>query len=361
MSKLIKILKPSLDDVFDPPVIRGVIDVDSLDSLKIDPSYQRERLSVQSRKEISNAVEIGLKLPDIEIGMRGDHFDMPNNNELFLLDPCYIIDGYQRTETLKEHRERYPSSIIRLGGLIHVNTTREFERDRFQALNLFRQKVSPSVLLRNTKEENDVIATFYGLTMNQQNFPLFHKVCWQQSMTQGHVTTAMSFTQTALSLHSHLGYVMRTSVKDIPAAALRLKGYTGLPLLRANLTTFWEMMDSCFDVRNVSRRDPNTHLKSTFLQVIARVISDHHDFWVKPDEKRLVIPDHIRRKLHRFPITDPEIVRLSSASGKATETLYYQIVTYINSGKRINRLTNRHGSITPPPLSTEEDDEAANA
>ena len=356
----VRILKPSLDDCFDPPVIRGVIDPCCLGDLKIDPSYQRERLSVSSRKEISKAVELGLKLPDIEVGMRGDTFEMPSNDELFLLGPCYIIDGYQRTETLKEHQERYPTGVFRLGAMVHVNTTREFERDRFQALNLFRQRVSPSVLLRNTKEENDAIATLYGLTMSQQSFPLYHKVCWQQNMNQGHVTTAALFAQVVLFLHSHIGFVARTGVKEIPEAALRLKGFIGLPLLRANLTTFWELMDHCFGVRDVARRDPATHLRSQFLRVLARVFSDHTDFWAQPDEKRLVIPDHIKRKLARFPITDPEIVRLAGGSGKSGETLYYQLVTYINSGKRTKRLTNRHGSIMPPRLEDDdEDDDAA--
>lgn len=355
----IRILKPSLDDCFDPPVIRGVIDPECFGSLKIDPSYQRERLSVSSRKEISKAIDLGLKLPDIEIGMRGDHFEMPSNDELFLLGACYIIDGYQRTETLKEHRERYPTGLFRLGAMIHVNTTREFERDRFQALNLFRQRVSPSVLLRNTKEENDAIATLYGLTMSQQSFPLYHKVCWQQNMTQGHVITAMVFAQVALTLHTHIGHVARAGVKEIPQAALRLKGFIGLPLLRANLTMFWELMDSCFGVRDVARRDPATHLRTNFLTVLARVISDHKDFWAGADEKRLAIPDHLKRKLSRFPMTDPEIVRLAGGSGKATETLYYQMVTYINSGKRTKRLTNRHGTIMPA-IYEDDDEEAAN-
>src|SRR4030095_9362029 len=161
--KFVRILKPSIDDQIDPHVIRGVLDPKSLSCLKVDQSYQRERLGPNARKELTRALETGRKLPDIELGMRGARFGMPSSTVLELLDPTYVIDGYQRIETVKEHLERLPDDLIRLGAIVHVSTTQQYERERFQALNLFRAKVAPSVLLRNCKEENHLMAQLYGL------------------------------------------------------------------------------------------------------------------------------------------------------------------------------------------------------
>ena len=356
-SRTIRLLKPSIDDAYDPPVLRGVLDPASLACLRVDHTYQREKLTASARREITRAIETGAKLPDIELGMRGDTFTMTDNSALFLVDPVYIIDGYQRVSSLQEHHERFPEDRVRLGTVVHLNTDLKFERDRFQALNLFRQRVSPSVLLRNVKEENDAIATLYGLSMTNPDFALHHKVCWQQTMSAAHLITGLTLAQVTLILHQHLGHLRRESVREIPEASLRLRQFTGLPLLRNNVATFWEMLDHCFGVRDLARRDPATHLRISFLRVLSRVLSDHTDFWAHPDEKRLLIPDHIRRKLRSLPIHDPEIVRLAGASGKAADTLYFQMVRHINSGKRTKRLTHRHGEMAPLGVFNGADDE----
>ena len=52
-------------------ILRGVIDVGSLKTLRFD-DYQREALPLSSLAKLTNALKAGESLPDIEIGMRGD-------------------------------------------------------------------------------------------------------------------------------------------------------------------------------------------------------------------------------------------------------------------------------------------------
>src|SRR3954469_4750644 len=91
----IRILKPSLDDFGKQTVLRGIIDNDSLSGLLTD-YYQRELLPDSNRRDIIEALEKEVQLPDIELGMRGQTFTMPTPILVTLEDPTYIIDGLQR-------------------------------------------------------------------------------------------------------------------------------------------------------------------------------------------------------------------------------------------------------------------------
>lgn len=350
--KFIKILLPSLDEQADPPVLRGIIDLGSLKCLQVDTSYQRERLTPSARKEIVKALESGKKLPDIELGMRGDKFQMPDSDTVFLVDPTFIIDGYQRVETVKEHIERFPDDNIRLGASVHLNTTQESERERFQDCNMNRNRIAPSLMLRNHKEKHALIAQLYGLSKSNTRELMYGRVCWSQNMSRGELLSGLTFAQCAMILHVHLGPFTRTNVREITDTSDRLERIVGLPLFRANVTTLWQSMDDIWGIRKVLHRDASPYLKSGFLKVFSRFISDHRDFWTDPDEKRLIFPPEIKRRLSRFPMNDPEIVRLSSASGRAGETLYFQFVQHINHNKRQRRLRNRHGTVVPTMMTT---------
>lgn len=369
----VRILLPSLDNEGDRVVMRGVVDLCSLEHLKVDNSYQRERMTPTSRAEIIKALEANDQLPDIEIGMRGDNFHMPNNNVAELIDPCFIVDGYQRRESVREHLERYPQDRVRLGCVVRFNTNAAYERKRFHALNLFRNKVSPSLILRNCKEENQMIATLYGLSTSARDSVIYGRVGWQQNMTRGELITALVFTQVALQLHQHVGAGMaKVSVRDIPAMCDKLVHIIGLPLVRANVTAYWQLIDQCFGIRAIQYSRSAVYLRSAFLRTLARLLSDHEDFWAgdpkRAQVQRLQVPYELRNKLRRFPIADPEIIRLASAAGKAAETLYFQLLTHLNSGKRTKRLRHRAGTILPPMMTVieggeidDDDDESENA
>lgn len=357
--KEIKILLPSLDEVVDPPVLRGIVSLESLNCLQVDTSYQRERLTPNARREIVKALEQGKQLPDIELGMRGDKFQMPNNELVILLNPVFIIDGYQRSETVKEHIERFPDDKVRLGCSVRFNTTQASERERFQDCNMNRNRIAPSLMLRNHKENHPLIAQLYGLSKSNTREVMYGRVCWSQNMSRGELLTGLTFAQVAMILHVHLGPFTRTNVREITDTSDRLERVVGLPLFRGNVQTFWQSIDDIWGIRKVLHRDASPYLKSSFLKVFARLLSDHRDFWADPDEKRLLIPTDLKNKLRRFPMNDPEIVRLSGASGRAGETLYFHFVQYLNSGKRSKRLKNRHGMSMPPVGSYDDEDQQA--
>jgi len=350
--KFIKILLPSFDPIADPPVLRGIISLESLKCLQVDTSYQRERLTPTARKAIISALENGKKLPDIELGMRGEKWDMPNNDEALLLDPTFIIDGYQRSSSVTEHMERFPNDSVRLGVSVHFNTTQAFERERFQECNMNRNRIAPSLILRNHKEKHALIAQLYGLSKANVRELMYGRVCWSQHQSRGELLSGLTFAQCAMILHVHLGPFTRTNVRDITDTSDRLERVVGLPLFRANIMTLWQAIDDMWGIRTVSQRDGAPYLKSTFLKVFTRFLSDHRDFWTDPDEKKFVFPSELKRRLGRFPMNDPEIIRLASAGGRAGETLYFQFVQFLNHNKRHRRLKNRHGTIVPSMMTT---------
>jgi hypothetical protein len=320
-------------------VLRGVIHPDSLRELQIDPHYQREFLSPATRRSIIQALNRRERLPDLELGMRGQNWGFVTNNEhpsevIELLDPVYLIDGQQRRGSILEYLARFPEEPVRQGVAIHFATTMEWERERFQALNLNQTRVSSSLLLRNLRSTNQALATLYGLTNNQRDFPLYDRVTWGQSPARSHLLTAHQVLQATCYFHSHIVAGRHSGVSHMAASAERQANVIGLAVYRANITTFWETLDQVWGVRTLSRKGA-AWLKTGFLQAFCSVLSEHRNFW---ESKTLQIPYDIREKLKKFPIDDPEIVRLAAATGASIQTLEFQLINHINSGRTLHRL-----------------------
>jgi hypothetical protein len=339
----IRILHPSIDDYQSTVIIRGVIHNDSLNNLKTD-FYQRELLPSTSRKNIRDAIEKGARLPDVVLGMRGDNFAM-DKQVLLLTDPVFIIDGQQRIRTVWELFCSSQKSI-RLGAMIHINTHPDWERDLFQKLNQYQVKVSSNILLRNTKEDHPLIATMYGLTKSDRQFVLYDRVCWQQNQTRTELLSATTLLYIIMRLQSHLAAGRGTGINNIVPQSDTLVKRIGLPAVRSNIKTFFELIDTCWGIRRIHIKGGAPYMRRTFLETLSQIFSDHTDFWKGEKEQRLEIPYTLRNKLSKFPINDPEILRLCSATGAARLTLYMHIVNHINSGKRTQRLTSRKPSIT---------------
>lgn len=360
----IKILRPSLDDLDEnkTTILRGVLSNDSLDDLRCD-FYQREKLPESSRRDIMLGYDTGTQLPDVELAMRGDHFDVEGDDNnlqaVKLLDPVFIVDGRQRIETLKDHLKSNPTSRARLGAIVHFNTTPNWERSRFHILNSSRVKVSPNLLLRNIKDDYPGIATIYGLTTSQPKFPLYRRVTWKQTAGQSDLISAHGLSRVTLRLHSHL-VAGKQSMSAMGMATMfqRLVDRIGLPLLRQNMTTFWEFMDETWSVSKISgRNSASTVLRTGFLVVLSDILCQHVEFWAQPDEFRLQIPYTLKTKFAKFAVHDPEVVRLSGAAGKAQEALYFIIISHLNSGKRTKRLVPRNVRAIVPPRFEHDDDE----
>lgn len=347
----VRILKPSIDDFGDTAVIRGVIDDVSLPALRTD-YYQRELLPSVSRGNILNALESGEKLPDVVLGMRGETFEL-EGDDLLLVDPVYIIDGQQRCRTAQQFVSADPTRIVRQGAVIHVNTNVAWEKVLFQKLNQYQAKVSPNILLRNNKDDHPLIATMYGLTCSDKTFVLYDRVQWSQGARRDTLMSAVTMLHVISTLHAHIGsgknYGMQYAVPNSDALVKKI----GLPILRANVKAFFNLIDECWGLRRIAIKGGSAYTRRAFMEMMAQMISDHPDFW--KDDRRLEIDRPLRRKLALFPVGDPEIVRLASASGMARHTLYSLMINHMNSGKRTKRLLSRNNSVVI--TSIDEDDE----
>jgi hypothetical protein len=339
MTEAIKILTWSLDELDGKIILRGVIAPESLTHLQVD-SYQREVAPLSSQKSILEALTLGEALPDIELGMRGQLTKDGKNGEILLLDPTYIIDGLQRVSTAV-HFLGSGNKTARIGATVHFGTTREWERERFRILNMQRAKVSPNVLLRNRREDSRAVLSLYGLTQTTKDFVLHNRVSWGQRMNRGELISALTFLKVAGILHSHKAAGRSNSIDEIVPALDRTIEIVGLQNVRDNIKVFFDLVDECWGVRRVQYREGAVHMRGQFLFVLARLISDHTDFWHQPDEKKLFVEAQLKRKIAQFPINDPHVSNLASSSGKSREMLYMLLRDHINRGKTTKRLRSR--------------------
>lgn len=342
----IRIERPSLDD--DPngeTILRGRISVDSLSRLRY-AAYQREFLPNATNRNIRRAVENGVQLPDITLGMRGDRFAVDSNGVLHLLDPVYVIDGKQRVGTILEHLARYPADQVRLGAVVYFNTKQETEQARFHALGAHQTRISTNIIARNLRDTVPVVATIYGLTATQRDFPLFGRVCWDQQMKKGHLITAVAYIQVALMLHGHLAPTRGAiNANDIQAICANLARIVDLQRIRENVVTFWEAVESAWGLRDLEVKAGVSYVKHAFLRVLVRVLSDHTNFW---DGDRLVITPEVRKKLRQFKTHDPAVQVLAGSGGRhSMDNLRHVIIDHLNHRQK-NKLIPR--AVAPAPV-----------
>ena len=312
-------------------ILRGVISPESLDALKVGP-YQREILPTAGINQLIRAFDTG-SVPDVELGMRGGNV-LEKDNAFYLQDDTYIIDGLQRITAAKQYVKG--TKVPRLGATVHFNTTEDWERNRFRILNTLRVKLSPNVLIRNMKDEFQVVDMVMNLCKDK-SFVLNDKVCWNQRMVRGELVTAMTFFRTFGYLHSRFGATKVSRFGELIPNLEEMYAKMGRGILRDNLKAFWTLMDECFKVKYVTFKEGNCFLRSGFLYVFATVLSDHANFW---KDSRLVVDRHFRKKIAMFPIDDPEVIRLASAAsgGTSSDILYQLMVKHINRGKRTQTL-----------------------
>jgi hypothetical protein len=334
-SQSIKVVSYALDELPNGEIVlRGVIDPDSLAQLCV-AKYQREILSPKKVDQLVDAMSSG-SVPDIVLGMRGEQF-FERNGALYLQDAVFIIDGLQRRTAAMKLMQLDPGSRPHLGATIHFNTTEVIEREMFEKLNLGQTKLSSNVHLRNLAEKNPAIAALLKVT-DDKGFALSGAISWDQNMTRGKLMTATTFTKTAAMLHSHAGPGRSSQVLDVANGLSKIMENVGRPAFVDNVKAFYAVLDQCFGVRRVTFVQGATFLKANFLTQLARVLSDHTNFW---QGDRLVVEASLVKKIAAFPVDDPEIMRLAAGSGTTGDILYWQLVKHINSGKRTRRLVSR--------------------
>ena len=344
----------ALDEIGNGDIIlRGVVLSDTLRLLKTD-AYQREAMPLTSLQDIMSALENGEALPDIELGMRGQNFKEVAPGRFVLRDDVYIVDGQQRTNAAIHHIATHPDANVHLGATVHFSTTESWERDRFHTLNTQGIKVSPNVILRNRADTSTSMRLLYDLCTKTTSFTLHGRVCWKQRMVKGELVTALTLAKTVGLLHGHKAPSRRNKIDELVPALDKAVDLVGIMNMRDNIRTFFSLLDECWGVRHVQYREGASYLRGNFLNVLARILSDHYDFWQDEEERKLFVEASLRRKLAQFPVTqDPNIVNLASSGGKSREILYVLLRDHLNRGKRAKRLRSRNGDL----ISVDEEDE----
>ena len=348
----IHLSKAALDEIASKDgqriVLRGVVDAGSLGDLLVD-DYQREPLPLSRLTRMWQALRQGESLPDLELGMRGEDFDW-SGDDYWLKDPVYIIDGQQRRNAALHLLSVMPDVSIRVGAMIHFNTDREWERDRFKILNLDRSRVSANVLLRNMRHQSTAILTLYGLSYNQPDFACYQRVCWSQNKGRADLITARSLASIAGTLHAHRSPAFRMGLAELVPALDRQANEVRLERWRNNVVTFFDVVDDCFGVRNVQLPMLATHLRAGFLVNLAGVFSDHGAFWADNDNTLVVNPDW-RRRLSTFPINDPGMQPFITgaasgyAGGARGSGIYTVVRDHLNKGRSTGRLVLRDDTL----------------
>jgi hypothetical protein len=328
---VITLINAGLDERNGEVIAHGWIDIGSINLLRVD-NYQREVLhEKRSSSSMQRALANGTRLPDIMLGMRGEHIKFPKgSSECLLLDPVYIVDGLQRVFAIKHYLERHPDEVktVRIGAEVRFGTTRDSEKELFNTLNTQRTPVSPNVLLRNYREENTAILVLYNISTVNKNSALYQRVCWNQRVARGELISATNLARVAKSLHA--ANVGSGKISHLAAQLEVFAGKVSLYAFRENVTEFFEVIDACFGIRTIEVTQKATQLHGNFLIALSNVFASHEDFWNK---NRLFLTAPMKRRLAQFPINDPEIMRLAGAGNSATPLLVQYLIEHFNHGK----------------------------
>lgn len=357
---VIRLQNASLDDKEGVIVAHGWLDIEAIEGLRVG-DYQREVIEFgrnmgrgnpnknNGRKSpILKGLEQGARLPDIILGMRGQHFTSRGSN-FMLEDDCYIVDGLQRVSAMKAYAATNPElkQTLRIGAEVRFNTTRDLERDLFTALNTQRKAMSPNVLLRNARTEFTSVLTLYGLSKSEPKFALYGKVCWNQQMSRSEIVTAFNVIKAANALHSYflpgLGRLTGQAL-NYPPRLEQIVKKVRLPTFRDNMITFFDAIDEVWGIRGIKYTDMSPQIRATFMNTLGQLMADHENFW---DGNKLVIDAAAKSKLRQFPITDPTIVRLAGAGTTAGILLYNYLRDHMNKSKRVNQLVPRRRTAVP--------------
>lgn len=318
-------------------VVAGRIDPASLRFLRVDEEYQRP---LADRPDIYEAITQGVLVPPIDLGVRGAHFDEVEKDKVWeIRDPTYIIDGWQRVGTALRVVANDPDFVPRIFGTFHFGTDQNWEMHRFSQLNKNTRKVSPALHLKNMREKNEAVLTLYGLSNSTKDFPLFKRVQWGQNRHSTDLIPALQLAYVAWRLHAHHSAARGRGVDTIAESLLVAARAVGLQQFRENVVTFWEVLDSCWSIRTIQYWRIAPHIKSTFTSSLAKMLSDHTDFW---QGNRLHVDADNRRKIGSFALDDPTVAAFAGSGGTAGLHLYTLLVQHMNKSRRTGRLRSRY-------------------
>ena len=329
-----------LPPVHERVVIRGELEPETLLSLQYD-WYQRGTVAPKKIKELMEGIEKSSEnFPDLTIGMRGQQHDI-TNSEVILHDPTYIIDGLQRWTACIMLMEK--GILPYMGCKVFLGSDIDFELRMFRDLNSKRTSMSASVLLRNEKEYSRVAGTLWGLARDPK-FAMCGRVAWDQQVDKtlnGQLLRGVTLLDVLFMLHGHVPTVVFTRgpvVKRLYALEKYIDAI-GLQQARENLTTFFDIVDEAWGIRGNQIRYNVTFLTNGWLQTLAKLFSDHREFW---RDAELSVSAPLMRDLKRIRWTDQNLEMMARGNATAHEHLKSAFLDVINKGKSTGRLVDRY-------------------
>lgn len=344
----IKLVRAALDESPSGDILlRGVLEPESFTAIKV-AKYQRETLSLKQLGSLIKGFRDGGKIPDVVLGMRGGNY-LERDGGFYLQEDTYVIDGLQRISAAIHCMRTGVQANPSLGAIVYFNTTEEIEKELFTILNTRKTKLSPNVLVRNLRGNNQAVAMLFDLC-DDRDFVLYDRVSWQQNMRRQELLTSLTMIKALCALHSSFSVSAATSGWEQSCLSLEntMLARIGRKVMVGNTKDFFGMIDKIWGLTSVVYKQGATHLKTGFLMAVARMIAEHSNFWDK--DRRLVVPSDVVSKLKTFPLGDQHVKALAvGTSPISTKVLSGLLVDHINSGKRTHRLVKCKEAEAAPP------------
>ncbi len=126
------------------------------------------------------------------------------------------------------------------------------------------------------------------------------------------------------ALHAHKGGgVKSTKVYELLIGLDSLIERIGEDALRGNVIRFFDAIDRCWTIRNLSGgREARPHLKPAFMMTIAQLLSSYADFWDGMERNDFYFPDKFIKKLRAFKLAS----YLSAAARGIPKAALYEIL-----------------------------------
>lgn len=315
------VLNGALEDDTDTGeiILRGTVDQNTLRFIQIE-WYQREQgFSQRHISEIMAGLFVNGRVADITLGMRGHHVQTKDNN-FVLQDKVYCIDGGQRLRAIAMAQRERPSLKLSIGAKIYFGTTEQTENAMFCKLGTTQVRISASVLFRNRKKESAAANLLVSLNYDG-DFTLKERIAWDQTRGRGELMNGFTLARIAGALHAHKGPGLRcAAVNDLIVGLDNLVRNIGEDNLRINMIRFFDAIDKCWNVRNLSggRDESRPHLKPEFLLTIAGLMSRYSDFWDGTARNEFYCPEKFIKRLKGFKLAD----FLHSASSMDKDVLF---------------------------------------
>jgi hypothetical protein len=287
-------------------IIRGVVDQSTLKFINMG-WYQREQgFSKAHIQQIIAGIVANNRIADITLGMRGARCQSKDDDTYILQDKCYCIDGAQRLCAVAMATNDNPGLKVSLGAKVYLDTNEEKENEMFCRLGTTQKRISPSVLMRNKKKKVPAINVLLLLNKDEA-FALRGRIAWGQVKGRSELMSGFTLARVTGALHAHKGGALRSADVDSLVSGIdRLHGIIGEEYLRQNMVRFFDAIDACWNIRNLSgsRDEISPQLKQEFLMTLAQLMSRYSDFWDGSPRHEFYCGEKFIKRLKGFKVAN---------------------------------------------------------